>query len=61
MPDPEELPRNLVSRPAATLLLIILVGAGALSAWALLRADFDHAKRDPATLPIATPPGDAPR
>jgi hypothetical protein len=60
MPEPENPPRSLISRSAAAIVLIVLVAAGALSAWMLLRADFDHARRDPATLPITTSPDDAP-
>lgn len=61
MPDPEESPRSLVSRSAAAVVLVVLLVAGALSAWVLVSADFDHARRDPATLPITTSPDDAPR
>jgi hypothetical protein len=60
MADPEEPPRSLISRPAATIVLIIVLAAGALSAWMLVNADFEHARRDPATLPITTSPDDAP-
>jgi len=61
MPDPEEPPRSLISRSAATIVLIVVLGAGALSAWMLVSADFEQTRRGPPTGEAAPRPLDPTR